>query len=231
MISADVQQLAPGALVTLFVLDLSMLGGPVYRFHPGTNELRQPITWQGQVYEPRPMEATGFERSGRGTLPRPTVRAANVAGLLSALALQYDDLIGAKLVRRRTFAKYLDAVNFPGGVNPTADPNAAFADEVWYVERKAEESKLRIEWELSAAWDVDGVQLPRRQIIANTCPWVYRGPECGYTGPAVADLNDIPTEDPTLDQCGKRVASCKLRFGPQGPLPFGGFPAAGLLRT
>ncbi|TCS68254.1 hypothetical protein EDC61_1305, partial [Sulfuritortus calidifontis] len=30
--------------------------------------------------------------------------------------------------------------------------------------------------------------------------------------------------------CGKRLASCKLRFGPYAELPFGGFPAVGLLR-
>jgi hypothetical protein len=35
-----------------------------------------------------------------------------------------------------------------------------------------------------------GVVLPRRQIIANVCQWKYRGAECGYTGPPVADAND-----------------------------------------
>jgi len=54
---------------------------------------------------------------------------------------------------------------------------------------------------------------------------------CGYTGPAVADANDVPTTDPSRDQCGGRVGSCKLRFGADKPLPYGGFPAAGLVRA
>jgi phage-related protein len=34
-----------------------------------------------------------------------------------------------------------------------------------------------------------------------------------------------------MDQCGKRLDSCKLRFGEGAVLPYGGFPAAGLVRT
>ena len=33
------------------------------------------------------------------------------------------------------------------------------------------------------------------------------------------------------DVCGKRVASCKLRFGDNGELPFGSFPGAGLTQV
>jgi lambda family phage minor tail protein L len=72
--------------------------------------------------------------------------------------------------------------------------------------------------------------LPRRQVVQNVCAWRYRSAECGYTGGAVADINDQPTTDPARDQCGKRLASCKLRFGQYAELPFGGFPAAGLIR-
>jgi lambda family phage minor tail protein L len=46
----------------------------------------------------------------------------------------------------------------------------------------------------------------------------------------VADANDAATSDSTKDVCGKRLTSCKLRFGQNNPLPYGGFPAAALTR-
>ena len=76
---------------------------------------------------------------------------------------------------------------------------------------------------------MEGVQLPRRVITQNFCQWRYRGSECGYTGGAVADATDRPTGDIALDVCGKRLASCQLRFANQS-LPFGGFPGASLIR-
>ena len=119
--------------------------------------------------------------------------------------------------------------------HPTADPNEHFLDEIWFIERKVSETKEVVEFELTTAIDLNGEQLPGRQIISGVCGWLirggYRGPFCGYTGPAVADANDVPTTDPARDQCGGRVGSCKLRFGADKPLPYGGFPAAGLLRT
>ena len=229
-IASDLQKLAPGALIELFILDATALGGDVTRLHAGTNELRASVVWQGATYAPFPIEASGFELSGRGALPQPKVRVANVTGLITALCMELNDLVGAKFTRKRTLVKYLDAVNFTGGVNPTADPTQEFPDEIWFVNRKAEENKVFVEFELAAAFDVQGVKLPRRQVIANVCSWLYRGAECGYAGGAVADINDVATTVLANDQCGKRLASCKLRFGEFAELPYGGFPGAGLVR-
>ena len=97
------------------------------------------------------------------------------------------------------------------------------------------ESNDAVQFELSSALDFNGVQLPRRQIVANVCWWLscggYRGPYCGYTGEACFDRNDNPVTDPALDRCGGRLSSCKCRFGEHNPLPFGSFPAADLIRT
>lgn len=229
-IESDIQKLAPGSLVELFELDATSLGGSVTRFHAGKNELLSNVVWDGDTYTAYPVEASGFELSGRGTLPQPKIRVANVTGLMGALARETDDLIGATLTRRRTLVKYLDAVNFTGSVNPTADPTQAFPDEVWTVNRKAEENKVYIEFELASAFDVQGIKLPRRQVIANICPWQYRSAECSYAGGAVADVNDQATSVLADDVCGKRLGSCKLRFGTFAQLPYGGFPGAGLVR-
>lgn len=229
-IESDIQKLAPGALVDLFELDSTAIDGDVLYFHSGVNELGANVVWQGNTYTRFPIDAAGFARNGLGTMPRPKIRCANITGVIGALARELQDLIGAKLTRRRTFVKYLDAVNFTGGVNASADPNCGFPDEVWFVDRKSAENGLFIEWELSAAFDVVGVRLPRRQCIQNICTWQYRSAECGYAGAAVADKNDQPVGTLGLDVCGKRLGSCKLRFGVYGELPFGGFPGVGLIR-
>jgi lambda family phage minor tail protein L len=230
VIESDVQKLNPGQLVDMFELDATAIGGTVIRWHNGVNALGNDVVWQGNTYSRFPVEATGFLRTAKGTMPRPTLKVANVTGLVGALARELDDLVGAKITRRRTFLKYLDAVNFTGGVNPQADPNCGFPDEIWFVDRKAGENGIFVEFELSAAFDVAGVMLPRRQVIQNVCTWGYRSAECGYTGGPVATINDAATSDSALDQCGKRLGSCKLRFGTFAELPAGLFPGVGLIR-
>lgn len=228
-IQSDIQKLNPGTLVELFTLDATAIGGEVFNFHAGTSELGTDVVWQGVSYTRYPVEAEGFELRATGTAPRPKVRASNVQGILGAAIRVNDDLIGAKVTRKRTFARYLDAINFADG-NPFADPNVSFSDEVYFVDRKVTENKVMIEWELVSAMDLAGVKLPRRQIIANICPWRYRGAECNYTGGPVATGADVPTTDPEQDACGRKLSSCKLRFGANGVLRYGGFPAAGLVR-
>lgn len=229
-ITSEIQKLAPSAIIELYVLDTTNIGGEVYYFHAGTNGLRQRVVWQGQAYDPFPVEVTGFEFNGSGQLPRPKLAVANITGLITAMVLAYQDLLGAKLIRKRTLAKYLDAVNFTGGVNPSADPTAAFQDDIYFVDRKTVENRNIVEFELAAAFDLNGVKLPRRQIVQNVCPWKYRSSECGYTGTAYFDINDQTVASLALDVCGKRLASCEKRFGTNNELPFGGFPAAGLIR-
>lgn len=113
-IRADIQSLAPTALLDFFILDTTNLpGGSVMRFHAGTNSLSQPVVWQGQTYEPMPIEAEGFDVTAKGALPRPRLRVANVNGFLSASVKSFNDFVGCKVTRKRTFAKYLDSANFP----------------------------------------------------------------------------------------------------------------------
>lgn len=228
-IQTDIQSLSTDALVELFVVDATPLGGTLYRFHAGTNQLNGSVVWQGETYPAMPIEVEGFEYTGQGKLPRPIMKVQNVDGIIGALCDTYDDLIGAVVTRKRTFVKYLDAVNFPGGVNATADPTAVFPDDVYSINRKSSHTKLVIEFELTSSFDIQGVMLPRRQIIQHTCLWVYRSAECSYAGAPVATIDDVPTANPALDLCGKRVASCKLRFGEHGVLPFGGFPGVGVV--
>lgn len=228
-IRADSQILEPGFRVRLCKLDASSIniGAGTLLFHPYPEE--GSIIWQGEEYSPWPVTIEGLSKTGDRP-PTPKLTVANVNGSITALCLQFDDLIGAVVTMKSTLTKYLDAVNFPGGVNPTADPGEHFPDEVWYLDRKEHEDYTVVQWSLASALDFNGVVLPSRIIVANQCQWMYRSAECGYAGPPVAKLDDTPTADANLDNCSRKVSGCKLRFGENGELPFGSFPASGLIR-
>ena len=93
------------------------------------------------TYSAVPIEVDGFEVTTKGTLPRPTMKIANADGAISALLLSYNPL-QAEVRRIRTCKKFLDAVNFESGTNPTADPTAVFNGgyESWYIDRVSAEN-------------------------------------------------------------------------------------------
>lgn len=225
----EIQKLERSALIELFELDLTKFNRGVLRFHAGTNGLDGDIVWQGYTYSRFPIQIQGFEKASGGALPRPVASMSNIEGYMAAYARDCGYFLGAKIRRKRTFARFLDAVNFPGG-NPEADPNQFIMDEVWVIDRKANETPALLEFELAASIDMVGSTLPRRQMIQSCCTWTYRSPTCGYAGGPVADENGLATADPNKDKCGKRLSDCKLRFG-TGILPYGGFPGCGLTRS
>lgn len=227
----ELAALSPNAIIELFQLTLiATLHGTsdTYYFHAGVNaNVSGNIVWNGTQYVRLPIQAEGFEYSNTGTLPRPTLTVANLGGEISALLLLANaftpgnDLGGAKVTRIRTLKKFLDG-------EAAADPHAKFPDEIWYVDRKSAETRDVVQWELASKFDLAGIMLPKRQIIANVCQWQYRSSECGYTGSNYWNANDQSVGTLAADVCGKRLTSCKLRFGATSPLPFGSFPGAGL---
>jgi lambda family phage minor tail protein L len=219
---SDLQSVAPSAVIELFQLELNSAQHGVnetYYFHAGVNATNSgDIIWNGQTYLAFPIEATEFEYTGTGSLPRPKLRISNIYGTITAIILTLPNgLEGAKVTRIRTLARYIDGVNFPGGTNPlgTPDPTAEFPREIYYIDRKASENRDLIEFELAAAFDLVGVRAPKRQCVSNVCQWTYRGAECGYAGNAYFNFNDVPVAAIGQDVCGKRLRSCELRFAQQ----------------
>ena len=194
----------PYAIIELFELHLDQeLHGSteIVRFHAGANQTSPvgEIYWQGQPYQALPIEAEGFEYSGSGQLPRPTIRVSNLLGSISALLLGVNeitpgnDLTGAKVIRIRTLSRFLDPANFTGSVNPYGTPaNEEMPREIYYIDRKSAENREIVEFELASVFDLAGVRAPKRQVIANICQWKYRSAECGYTGSNYFDEYDLP---------------------------------------
>jgi len=229
---ADLSGLALNAIIELFELhyDSTLHGGSdILRFHAGSNaDVDGNIVWSGNSYVRLPIKAEGFEYTNTGTLPRPTLTVANLNGAITALLLGVNattpgnDLTGAKIKRIRTLKRFLDG-------ETAADPYATFPVEEWFVDRKATETRDIVTFELASKFDLDNKQLPNRQVIANICQWEYKSSECGYSGSDFFDVNDDSVSTTAQDKCGKRLSSCKKRFGENGELPFGSFPGAGLL--
>jgi lambda family phage minor tail protein L len=193
--NTEITLLEATAMLELFELDCSFLGGPHYYFYNGTNNKFQPVIFNGVEYTAFPLEVSGFEIDGKGSLPRPRLRMANINGFVSSLMLQNNVIIGGKFIRRRVAARFIDAVNFPGNKNPYGlpDPTAAFPDEIFYVNRKITENNVLVEFEMTTPLEIDNVKLPNRQILSNICPFRYRdGSSCGYTSTPVADYTDKP---------------------------------------
>ena len=245
-LSEQLQALAPTAIIDLFEihLDLDINGvQSTLRYHAGKNGLIADIQFDSKSYPAVPVEVDGFEFTSKGTLPRPSLRVANANGAISSLLAQYNPL-GAKVIRIRTFAKFLDSANFgqaqssqtedsnplatQGGNNlinqsnnDTADPDAKMV-ETWYIDRVASENLQFVEFELTAKLDLTNLQLPRR-TVTEFCQWKYRFRECPYKGDDCFDIDDqlitdpslSPEEKKALDVCGKRLSSCKVRF-PEG---------------
>lgn len=217
---SEASKASPTAIIELFELELnaSQHGTTTtYRFHAGTNLVDNgPVVWAGNSYTRLPLEADGFEYTGTGTLPRPRLRVANLLGTITGLlATLPGGLEGAKVTRIRTFARFLDAVNFPGGVNPygTPSPSTELPREVYFIDQKVLENREVVEYELASAFDLAGVRLPKRLVLDNLCPWIYKSAQCSYSG-------NLPT-------CAKTLADCKAHFGASTDLPFGGFPGVG----
>tara|TARA_R100000781_G_scaffold110663_1_gene76277 strand:- start:4518 stop:5093 length:576 start_codon:yes stop_codon:yes gene_type:complete len=181
---SELQKISPSAIIELFTLTLdSTLHGnsDTTRFHNGSApNNNNEIIWQGQSYQRMPIESTGYERTGKGALPRPSLKVSNLFGTMTAMMLDanavtpFIDLCGSKLVRIRTCACYLDAANWPDGVNPFGTPaNNEMPQEIYFLDRKVTENRDYVEWELASALDLNyGPKAPKRLITRAEFPGV-----------------------------------------------------------
>lgn len=211
------------ALIDLYELDLRRFGGELLRFCNQINEKGEHVCWQGNRYTAYPIEASGFEVQAQGTSNRPKLSVSNVYGLVTGLAVQFNQLIGATVTRRQVMARFLDAVNFVNG-NRHADPLQEIVSR-YTIEQMTEMNQMVASFILATPSESDGAVIPCRKMMANVCVWQYRGAECGYAGAPVADRMDLPTSDPALDDCSKTKLGCIARFGATAVLPYGGFIA------
>jgi len=215
--TSEIQTLTPGALWVGFKLDLTGIGGSVYFFTPNLNQLKTAVVWAGQAYSPLAIEISGMEETTQGALPHPQLTVSNLSGVVGALVASLGDLTGAIVTRYSVLTKFLDAVNFTGGVNATADPSAGFSSDIWVVEQKTAHTWDSITFDLVALSDAQGLNLPARPMTISGCTWSYKNADgsglCTYSGGLA-----------TCDRGIKTPNGCIAHFGSGVPLPYGAFP-------
>tara|TARA_R100000781_G_scaffold114759_1_gene86489 strand:- start:1623 stop:2597 length:975 start_codon:yes stop_codon:yes gene_type:complete len=239
----DLYSFAPDKIIELFELKFTneiaeFIGVAVYRFHNGLNEgFTANIVFNSNTYTAIPIKAEGFELTTQGTLPRPTLTIGNLDGTISSILKAVNnvprttnpsqtalfpgnDLLNTEVRRITTLRKYLDG-------QPDADPYAKYPDQIFFVDRKVSETRDAVQFELVSKMDKEGEMIPKRQCVSNICQWVYRSSECSYNGTSFFNVNDQSVVSASDDVCGKRLSSCKARFGQNNALPFGSFPSVG----
>jgi len=221
-IASDVQNLGTGELINLYEIDLSTIpdGSGILRFTDSIDNDYTPIYFNSQSYTPINLETSGFEMSGEGQLPTPTIRVSNVLLTFAPYNYSYEDLVGVKFTRRRTFKKYLDGES-------EADPSAEFPKDIFVISRIVAQNKYMIEYELSSYMDFQGTKLPKRQIIRDTCThkyryysdgdFIYTLATCPYTRdsatvPSYFNRVGIYTTTASEDVCGQSLADCEVRY-------------------
>ena len=172
-IVSNLQNTNPSAIIELFTLQLdnSLHGATtIYRFHNGSSlKDNGEIVWAGNSYQRLPIQAEGFAFR-KGQLPRPTLTLSNALGTITSILLTVNnttvgnDLTGATVTRIRTLARFLDAVNFPGDINPygTPDATAEFPQEIYKIDRKSAENREVVQFELASVFDLAGIRAGRQ---------------------------------------------------------------------
>ncbi len=153
--------------VVLWEIDLTEVGGERYFFCNEQNEKGEPVTWQGRQYQAYPIQGTGFELNGKGSAARPTLTVSNLHGMVTGMAEDLQSLVGGTVVRRKVYARFLDAVNFVNG-NSDADPEQEVISR-WRIEQCSELSAVSASFVLSTPTETDGAVFPGRIMLANTC--------------------------------------------------------------
>lgn len=235
------QSLFPGEIITLIEIDGTKFGAQVYRMHSENisytpEELMQAqqtgvlppkdIKFRGEIYGARPFGITGIGFTSNGKAEKPQLSISNLDSRVSAMVRSYNGMMQAKVTIWVTAAELIDE---NGNVE-----DGAYRKLVYYIERPNFVNQNVVRFDLTSPYDMDGIMIPPR-ITQSVCYWAQRGwyrsgKGCSYNGSRMFDKDNNPVTDPSQDYCAGVVSSCKLRFGNDQELDFGGCPTASLLR-
>tara|TARA_R100000353_G_scaffold83207_1_gene62230 strand:+ start:160 stop:783 length:624 start_codon:yes stop_codon:yes gene_type:complete len=198
---AELNKINPSSIIELFELELTVgvhvtTGNPrnlptTYRFHGGANlNSFGEVVFQSNSYQRVAVQTEGFEKKSTGVLTRPIITFSNLGGISydltsgslitmsDFLALvnevtPHNDLIDAKITRKMPLASALDNVNFSSGTNPFGTPSSdRLRDEIYIIDRKSAENRQIVQFELTAAHDLENRLVPQRVVTRDLFPAV-----------------------------------------------------------
>lgn len=182
--------------ITLPGYDVGDANGNYYLFNGFDGETTQ-VQFKSKTYTAIPIQLTGIEISASGAHSRPSLTVANIPALAGSVqndttepgdvgtldeirndstagVLEFDtndDLIGTKVIYRKTFKSKL-------GTSGTEE----FPPQTFYIDRITSENNIFVTFELASPMDIEGAKIPARMVIGRYCPWQYQGVEQGFGG-------------------------------------------------
>jgi len=214
--------------INLFTLESRT--GEKFRFCDSSNEKLEPfILFGGVKYDFLACKysdkggSTVSDRTGEFSVLNIRTKDVNMGNIV----IENGSFLGWRLEAKTVDSMHLDRENFIDASEIIPD-SAQGTIQLWIVKRRVNMNSRQIDFELGGP--LGDLSMPcGTKIYTDSCPYVYRSPECGYTGPPVADNLDNPTNEPSKDSCGKRIKSCGMRFKDQ-PLHILAFPASSTQR-
>lgn len=193
-VSKDLLDLEPTAVLEFYKIYYDTVNEPdsFFPFHPCSNGLQGKIVLNNIAYAPLAVEVEDFETNIFNRINRPKIRISNEQLLISQILRRKNDFKFAKLERVKIFVKYIDDINFEGGINPfgVADPNSEISRDSYVISQKTQENKSLVEFELTAPFDLENFSIPGRLVMGRYCYWQYRGLGCHYFGPPVCQEDE-----------------------------------------
>jgi len=182
----------------------------LFRYHNNLKLISKDIWFQGKQYKAVPIKAEGFEVNSNGVAATPKItmgvseeKSPPQFSIFKQLIRDLNDLVGARVNRIRTFAKFLDYKNWyelngdgtpnlnkrlyediPKDIAP--DEGSYFPPDVYYIDKKSFEDKMSLQFELASFINFEEIKIPQRIFNMNRCPWTYRGEGCTYEYVSVA---------------------------------------------
>lgn len=158
-INPELQKLnQESAWVELYTLDASASGGAIYHFCNHLNQSGGNVVFGSTVYNALPIKVSGWNQTQTGTSPKPEVTLSNLSKALLSAVISQGDLVGAKLIRIRTFSKFLADGASPNG-------GAYVGPDTMVIEQKTHHDRSTIQFQLTSVLDRLGMKLPRRQVL------------------------------------------------------------------
>jgi len=204
-------------MIEVFDIDLTIFGAGIQRLHGyeagyetsdgGITIMPISIVYNGNSYLSAPITVEGFEISSKG-LPTPQITIGNILGQIGALVKLHDGLQGATVTRTKLAQLPITHVFTSSDVMGLPD--------VYIIDRPTNHTSRSVTFDLKSIFDLNSLKLPKRVIFQQSCSWIYKSAQCGYTG--------------SLPSCSRTVAACVTHFGQGQPLNFGGFAGVDMVQ-
>ena len=156
------------------------------------------IQWNGYNWIAFPMELSVKTDSSKGEIPSVQIHISNVNKMMQSYAENYNGAIGKKVILRLVNSKHLDLTT--PEIEEIFTITKVDTDRNWVIITLSLLNPFLLTF-------------PKQKYIKNFCRFKFKGPRCGYTGPA--------------DHCDHTYECCKKlgnerRFGGFVGIPEGG---------